>query len=81
MGVKNFPDFYRKVGEVSAVQPHAVSVWIAVVDPVIPEGPDGIENAAVEGVVGVDQENQVLSPVGVDVVVECPVLSLHGAAV
>ena len=81
MGIENLADLDRQVGKVSAVQPHSVAVRIAVVDPAFPECPYRVEHSALESVVGINQENQVLSPVGIDVVVECPVLSLHGAAV
>ena len=81
MRVEDFPDLGRKVGEVAAVQTYAVSVRIIIVNTVLLERPDGIEYAAPEGVVGVDEENQVLAPVGVDVVAESLVLAFDRASV
>ena len=79
--VQDLPHFDGQVGQVAAVQADAVAARIVVVDPVLPEGPDGVEDAAFEGVVGVDQENQILAHVRLDVVPERMVLALDRASV
>lgn len=81
MIVKDPADFDGEVGEVAAVESHAVAVGIFIVDAAFLEGADGVEDSAFEGVVGVDQEDQVLAMMGVDVVFEGLVLAFDRAAV
>ncbi len=81
VAVKDFTDFDGEVGEVSAVEAHAVAVGIFIVDAAFLEGTDGVEDSAFEGVVGVYEEDEVLAPVGADVVHECFVLAFDSAAV
>ncbi len=78
--VEDFPYFHRKVGEVSAVEPYSISVWVVVVYSVFLKGPYGIEKSAFQGVIGVYQEYEVFAQVGFDVCVESLVLSLYRAS-
>ena len=78
--VEDFPYFHRQVGEVSAVEPYAISVWVVVVYSVFLKGPYGVKKSAFKGVVGVYQEYEVLAQVGFNVCVESLVLSLNRAS-
>ena len=79
--VQNLAHLDGKVGEVSAVEAYSVPARIAVVDAAFSERTDGIQNSAPESVVSVDEKNKVFSHVGVDVIHECLVFALDGAAV
>ena len=79
--VKDSADFDGEVGEVAAVEAHAVAVGIFIIDAALLEGTDGVEDSAFEGVVGVDEEDEVLAPVGIDVVHEGFVLAFDRASV
>ena len=81
MGVQNFPELRREVCEVAGIEPDAVSVRIVIVNAVFLEGPYGIEDTASEGVVCVNEKNQVLAPVCVYIVAEGLVLALYSASV
>ena len=81
MSVQNLPDLCRKIREVAAVQPDAVPVRIIVVNAVFPECPDGIEDTAAEGVIRVNEKNQIFSAVCLDIVVERLVFTLHADSV
>ena len=79
--VEDPADFLREIGEVTAVEPDAVAVGIAVVDAVLLEGADGVQHAAAEGVIRVDEEDEILTPVRLDIVAESLVLAFYAAAV
>ncbi len=79
--VKDSADFDGEVGEVAAVETHTVAVGIFIVNAALLEGTDGVEDSAFEGVVGVDEEDEVFSLVGANVVHEGFVLAFDRAAV
>ena len=81
MPVQDLAYLDGQVGQVAAVQAHAVSAGIVVVDAALLEGADGVEDAAFKGIVSVDQQDEVLSPMGTDVVQEGLVLAFDGTAV
>ena len=81
VAVKDFTHLLGKVGEVSTVQAYPVARGIVVVDTAFPERAYRIEYTALEGVVGVDQKDEVLSFVGIAIIHESLVLSLHGTPI
>ena len=69
-----------KVGKVPAVQPYPVHLRVAVVYPVVPVGPYGVQDTAPQGVVGVHKEYQGFAQVTFYVAVEGLVLSCNGTS-
>ena len=81
VGIQDAAHFLREVRQVSAVQTDAVTGGIAVVDAVFLEGTDSVLDAAAEGVVGIYQEDDILSAVRMDVVCKCLMLTFYGTAI
>ena len=81
MCVENLPDFCGEVCEVAGIEPDTISVRIVIVNAVFLERPYRIEHAASEGVVCVNEKNQVFAPVCVYIVAEGLVFALYRASV
>ena len=72
--------FCREVGEVAAVQADSVALGVTVVYAVFAETAYGVEYAAAQGVIGVDEEYETFAPVAFDICVESLVLAFNRAA-
>ena len=81
VGIQDAAHFLREVRQVSAVQTDAVTGGITVVNAVFLEGTDGVLDAAAQGVIRIDQQDDIFSPVCVDVVRKCLMLTFYGAAI